>query len=163
MDWDPWLKFLHVAAGFAFAMAHGVSAFTTFKLRGERDTARVTALLDLSRYALPATDIAILVLLITGIVAGFVGNDWGHAWIWVSIGVLVFLFAYMSLRGLKHHDTIRHALGVAGFYDKKGAPLPEPDPAALAVALDSPRAVELVAVGGIGLAVLLWLMVVKPF
>jgi hypothetical protein len=42
MDWTPWLKLLHVAAGFTFALAHGVSAFTTLKLRGERDPARVT-------------------------------------------------------------------------------------------------------------------------
>lgn len=163
MNWHPWLMLLHVGAGFGFAMAHGVSAFTTLKLRGERDPARVTALLDLSKYSLPISDLAILVLLVSGIVAGFVGDDWGHAWIWASIGVLVLLFVYMSLRGVKHHDAIRHALGMAGFYDKKGAPLPEADPAALASALDSPRGLELAAVGGIGLLVILWLMVVKPF
>lgn len=163
MDWTPWLMFLHVTAGFAFALAHGVSAFTTLKLRGERDPARVTALLDLSRYALPISDLAVLVLIVSGIAAGFVGGYWGQLWIWVSIGVLVLLFAYMSVRGVKHHDTIRHALGLAGFYDKKGAPVPDADPAALATALDSPRAIELAAVGYIGLAVILWLMVVKPF
>jgi hypothetical protein len=163
MDWQPWLKLLHVAAGFTFALAHGVSAFTTLKLRGERDPARVTALLDLSKLSLPVTDLAILVLLVSGIVNGFVGGYWGHLWIWISIGVLVLLFAFMSVRGVKHHDAIRHGLGLAGFYDHKGATVPEADPAALAKALDSPRAIELVAVGTIGLAVLLWLMVVKPF
>lgn len=163
MDWTPWLMFLHVTAGFTFALAHGVSAFTTLKLRGERDSARVTALLDLSKYALPISDMAILVLIVSGIVAGFVRDDWGHLWIWVSIGVLVLLFVYMSVRGVKHHDAIRHALGLAGFYDKKGAAVPDADPAALAKALDSPRALELAAVGFIGLGVILWLMVVKPF
>jgi hypothetical protein len=163
MDWQPWLKLVHVVAGFTFALAHGVSAFSTLKLRGERDPARVTALLDLSKYSLPASDLAIVVLLVSGIIGGFVGSYWGHLWIWISIGVLVFLFAYMSTRGVKHHDAVRHALGLAGFYDKKGAPVPDADPAALARALDSPRAMELAAVGGIGLLVLLWLMVVKPF
>jgi hypothetical protein len=163
MDWWPWLKLLHVAAGFTFALAHGVSAFSALKLRGERDAARVAALLDLSKLSLPISDLAILVLFASGVAAGFVGGYWGHLWIWVSIAVLVFLFIYMSLRGVQHHDAIRHALGLAGFYDKKNAPIPEPDPAALAKALDSPRAMELAAVGGIGLLVLLWLMVVKPF
>ena len=163
MDWTPWLKLLHVAAGFAFALAHGVSAFAALKLRGEREPARVTALLDLSKFSLPISDLAILVLLASGIAAGFVGSYWGHLWIWVSIGVLVFLFIFMSIRGVQHHDAIRHALGLAGFYDKKDAPVPEADPAALVKALDSPRALELAAVGFIGLAVLLWLMVVKPF
>lgn len=163
MDWTPWLRLLHVAAGFTFALAHGVSAFTTLKLRGERDPARVTALLDLSRMALPLSDLAILVLLASGIAAGFVGGYWGHLWIWISIGVLVFLFIFMSLRGVRHHDAIRHALGLAGFYDKKGAMPPPPDPGALARELDSPRALELATVGFIGLAVIIWLMVLKPF
>jgi hypothetical protein len=163
MDWTPWLKLLHVAAGFAFALAHGVSAFTTLKLRGERDPARVSALLDLSKFSLPISDLAILVLLASGIASGFVGGYWGQLWIWVSIGVLVFLFIFMSVRGVKHHDAVRHSLGLAGFYDKKGAPVPDADPAAMSRALDSPRAIELAAVGFIGLAVLLWLMVVKPF
>jgi hypothetical protein len=163
MDWQPWLLLIHVAAGFTFALAHGVSAFTALKLRGERDPGRVIALLDLSRYTLPISDIAILLLLVSGVIGGFVGSYWGHLWIWISIAVLVGLFAYMSLRGVKHHDAIRHALGLAGFYDKKGAPLPEVDPSALASALDSPRALELTAVGGVGLLALLWLMVVKPF
>jgi hypothetical protein len=163
MDWQPWLKLLHVTAGFTFAMAHGVSAFTVLKLRGERDPSRVTALLDLSKFSLPISDLAILVLLASGIASGFVGSYWGHAWIWIAIGLLVFLFIFMGLRGVRYHDTARHALGTAGFYDKKGAPIPEADPAALAAALDSPRAMELAAVGGIGLLVILWLMVVKPF
>lgn len=163
MNWQPWLVLLHVAGGFTFALAHGVSAFTALKLRGERDPARVTALLDLSKYSLPTSTLSLLVLLASGIAAGFVGDYWGRLWIWASIGVLLFLFAFMSIRGVMHHDAIRHALGRAGFYDKKDAPVPEPDPATLASLLDSPRAMELAAVGGIGLVVLLWLMVVKPF
>jgi hypothetical protein len=162
MDWQPWLRLLHVAAGFTFALAHGVSVFVAFKLRGERDEARVTAFLDLSRFSLPVTDAAIVLLLLSGIVSGFVGGYWGHLWIWISLGVLVFLFLFMGLRGVKHNDAIRHALGRAGIYDH-GKPIPEPDPAELARLLDSPRAIELVAVGTIGLVVLLWLMAVKPF
>jgi len=163
MNWHPWLLLLHISAGFTFALAHGVSAFVAIKLRGEREPARITALLDMSKFSLPISDLAILVLLASGITAGFVGGYWGHAWIWAAIGVLVFLLIFMSLRGVGYHDGIRHALGTAGFYDKKNAPIPEPDPAALAAALASPRAFELAAVGGIGLLVILWLMVVKPF
>lgn len=163
MDWTPWLKLIHVAAGFLFALAHGVSAFAVLKMRAERDPVRVMAVLDLSRYALPMASLSIVILLISGIVSGFVGNYWGHLWIWISIAVLVALFAFMGLRGTRHLDAIRHALGLNGFYDKKATPAPAPDPAALPGLLDSPRANELAAVGFIGLGVLLWLMVVKPF
>jgi len=163
MDWQPWLRFVHVLGGFTFVLAHGVSIFVTLKLRSERDPARVVPLLDLSRFSLPISDLAILVLLISGIAGGFVGGYWDRLWIWISIGVLVIMFGYMSVRAVKHHDAIRHALGMAGFYDKKDAAVPEPDPEALAAALSSTRAMELAAVGGIGLLVILWLMVVKPF
>ena len=163
MDWQPWLRFAHILGGFTFVLAHGVSIFITLKLRGERETVRITALLDLSKYALPASDVAILVLLASGIAAGFVGDFWGQLWIWVSIGVLVSMFGYMSVRGVKHNDALRHAVGSVGFYDKKGTPKPEPDPAALPGLLDSSRAMELVAVGGIGLVVILYLMAFKPF
>jgi hypothetical protein len=163
MDWQPWLRFAHILGAFTFVFAHGVSAFSAIKLRGERDPARVTALLDLSKLSLPVTDGAILLLLVTGIAGGFVGGYWGHLWIWLAIGVLVFLFAFMSVRGVRHHDALRHALGMAGFYDHKGAVIPDADPDALARELDSPRALELAAVGGIGLVVILYLMVFKPF
>ncbi len=162
MDWKPWITLLHVGAGFTFALAHGVSAFTALKLRRERDPARVTVLLDLSKFSLPTSTLSIVVLLISGIAGGFVGSYWGHPWIWISIAVLVVLFGYMGARGIKHHDDIRHALGIAGFYDH-GKPVQQADPVELARLLDSPRAMELAAVGGAGLLVLLWLMVVKPF
>ena len=104
MDWTPWLKLLHVAAGFTFALAHGVSAFTTLKLRRERDPARVIALLDLSKFSLPISDLAILVLLVSGIAAGFVGGYWGQLWIWISIGVLVFLFRHQRASAVTASD-----------------------------------------------------------
>lgn len=162
MEWRPWLTLLHVVGGFGFAMAHGVSAFTALKLRRERDPVRVNALLDLSRYSLPISTASLLVALISGIASGFVGGYWGHAWIWVSIGVLVVLFVIMGWGGVKHYDEVRHAVGVAGVYDH-GKPVPDADPAALARLLDSARALQLAAVGFIGLAVILWLMVLKPF
>jgi hypothetical protein len=92
-----------------------------------------------------------------------VGGYWDRLWIWASIAILVLLFVLMGLRGTRYHDALRHAVGMTGFYDKKGTPVPEPDPAALTALLDSPRAMELAAVGGVGLVALLYLMALKPF
>jgi hypothetical protein len=163
MDWQPWLRFAHILGGFTFVLAHGVSVFVALKLRGERDPTRVVALLDLSKYSLPASSAAIVFQLLTGIAAGFAGNYWGQRWIWASIAVLVIVFLFMGLRGTRYHDALRHAVGSVGFYDKKGTPAPEADPVAMAQLLDSPRAMELAAVGGIGLVALLYLMAFKPF
>ncbi len=163
MDWQPWLVFAHILGAFTFVMAHGVSVFVTLRVRGERDATRIGALLDLSRSALTIAGIALLFLIATGIAAGFVGSYWGQRWIWTSIAILVLLFAYMSFRGTRYHDAVRHAVGRIGIYDHKATEAPPPDPAALALLLDSPRALELAAVGGIGLVAILYLMVFKPF
>jgi len=163
MDWQPWLVFSHILGAFTFVLAHGVSIFVAVRVRSERDPSRITALLDLSRSAVVIAAIAVVFLLVTGIAAGFVGDYWGQLWIWVSIAILVLLWAYMGFRGTMYHDSVRRAVGSVGIYDHKATEPPPADPAALAALLASSRAVELAAVGGIGLLVILWLMVFKPF
>lgn len=163
MDWHPWLVFAHILGAFVFVLAHGVSVFSTLAIRRERDPARIAAMLDLSRSTVIAASSAVAFLLLSGIAAGFAGNYWGQFWIWASIFILVLLFVYMGLRGTKYHDALRHAVGRIGIYDHGVTEAPPPDPAAMAQLLASPRSLELAAVGGIGLLVLLWLMVVKPF
>lgn len=163
MDWQPWLVFAHILGAFTFVLAHGVSMFVALRVRNERDQARVAALLDLSKSAVTIAAFAVLFLLLTGIAAGFVGSYWGQRWIWASIAILVLLWGYMSFRGTRYHDDVRHAVGSVGLYDKKGTEPPPADPAALAALLASQRALELAAVGGIGLVVILYLMAFKPF
>ena len=163
MDWQPWLVFAHILGAFTFVLAHGVSMFVALRLRSERDQARAAALLDLSRSAIAIAAFAVIFLLITGIAAGFVGDWWGQRWIWTSIVILVLLSGYMSFRGTRYLDEVRHALGSVGVYDKKGAEQPPADPAAAVTLLASARAMELATVGGIGLVAILYLMVFKPF
>ena len=163
MDWQPWLVFAHILGAFTFVLAHGVSIFVALRVRSERDPARITALLDLSKSAVAIAAIAVAFLLLTGIAAGFVGDYWGQRWIWASLAILVLLWGYMSFRGTMYHDAVRHAVGSIGVYDHKATEAPPPDPAALAALQASSRAVELAVVGGIGLVAILWLMVLKPF
>jgi hypothetical protein len=163
MDWQPWLVFAHILGAFTFVLAHGVSVFAALKLRGERDGARASALLDLSKSAVVIAAVAVAFLLLTGIAAGFAGDYWGRGWIWASIAVLLALWGYMAFRGTRYHDEMRHAVGSIGIYDHKATEAPAADPVALAALQASSRAVELATVGGIGLVVILWLMVLKPF
>ena len=69
-----WVVFLHVLGVFGFLMSHGVSAAVSLKLRGERDLERVRALLQPSGLSLYASYPSLLLLLVTGIVAGFMGD-----------------------------------------------------------------------------------------
>jgi hypothetical protein len=163
MDWQPWLVFAHILGAFIFVLAHGVSMFVALRIRSERDQARLASLLDLSRSAVAISAFAVLFLLITGVAAGFVGDWWGQRWIWTSIAILVLLWGYMSFRGTRYLDDVRHAVGSVGVYDKKGTEPPPADPSTAAALLASSRAVELAIVGGIGLIAILYLMVFKPF
>jgi hypothetical protein len=167
MDLTPfigWIVFLHVAGAFAFAAGHGVSIFVAFQLRKERDRARIGALLDLSARSLTTAGTGLLLLFVSGIVAGIVLGSFGHAWIWISLVLLVVIAGAMNPVGTVYFSRIRAALGQR----TRGAKPTDPDPvpasdAELATLLDSRRPEELLLLGGIGFLVILWLMMFRPF
>src|SRR5437899_1261556 len=107
MDWYPWVVLIHVAGAFGFVLGHGTSVLVAFRLRSERESARVTALLDLSGSSLAMMYGALLLLLIAGIVAGFMGGYWGHAWIWVALGLFVVIVVAMYPLGSQHYAKLR--------------------------------------------------------
>jgi hypothetical protein len=157
------LFWVHVGLAFVFVLAHGVSVFVSLRIRGERDVARVGALLDLSLFAVRIASLSLLLVVVSGILATFVGGLWGRGWIWASLVILVVLWAWMSIRGVLYFDAIRHALGKKGAYDGSRKPIPDPAPGQLEGLLSSPRPIELAAVGIIGLGAIVFLMFAKPF
>ena len=60
-------------------LAHGASVNMLFRLRRERDSQQIRALLDLSTSSLSFLYFSLLLLLAAGIVAGFMGNWWSQA------------------------------------------------------------------------------------
>jgi hypothetical protein len=164
MDLYPWLVFVHVGGAFLFVMAHGVSAITAFRLRAERDPARITALLDLSSQSLGVTYLGLLTLLVAGIAAAIARNWFSQAWPWVAIGVLVIVMFAMYLMATRYYAGVRQGLGLPSMNDKKGEAPPAPRPIEEVIRmLDTRRPEQLAAVGLGGLLVLLWLMILKPF
>ena len=90
MDLYPWVVFVHAATVLLFFIAHGTSMAVAFKLKGEAEPARVRALLELSRYSLGVpTIVVVLIGLVSGIAAGFMGSWWGQLWIWISLVLFV--------------------------------------------------------------------------
>lgn len=73
--------FLHVIGLFGFLMAHGVSAGVYFALQHERQVERLRWLLQLSTSAARVMLISLLVLIVTGVIAGFMGQWWSRGWI----------------------------------------------------------------------------------
>ena len=164
MDFYPWVVFLHVAAAFVFVFAHGVSAFAAYRIREERDPVRIRAYLELSTSGVQTMYGAFGVLLLAGIAAGVMGSWFTKGWIWVAIGVLLAVLVSMYAVAARYYGAVRQAVGMPSYMQRKGEVAP---PAAsgpeLAALLDSRRPDVIAGIGFIGLLLIIWLMVVKPF
>ena len=159
-----WIKLLHILGAFAFVMAHGASASMALRLRQEKSLERMRALLDQSGAVFGVMYAAIGILFLAGVAGGFVGHYWGRGWIWLSLGLLLAIAVYMSLAGSPYYHRVRKAVGLP--YDEKWKPQPAVEPASredVAALLAQGRPILLALVGGIGLAVVVGLMVFKPF
>jgi len=160
----PWVVFLHVLSALAFMLAHGSGAAVMFQVRAERDPARIHALLDLSNAVNRWVAISALLLLVFGILAGFMGGWWRQGWIWAALAVLVALSITMTTMGRFYLDRVRRAIGVATPADIKANVQPTLlPPDQLLVVLNSGRPWALGIIGLAGLAVITWLMILKPF
>ncbi|HWP61946.1 MAG TPA: DUF2269 family protein [Candidatus Binatia bacterium] len=170
----PWLRFAHVLGAFVFAAGHGVSIVVAFQLRRERDPARLRAMLDLSGVSLNLALLSLLVVLVTGIAAGLVGGSFGRGWIWLSLVVLLLVGGLMTPLGANHFRRIREAVGDGtAAVESPGEAEPgawpvaadpaDPPPVELEALLAGRRPELLALVGGGGFAVILWLMMFKPF
>jgi hypothetical protein len=162
MQFYPWVVFAHVLAAFLFILAHGASAIVSYRVRAERDPTRIAALLDLSASSLGLMYGSLGLLLLAGIAAGIMGNWFSKGWIWAAIGVLVVVSVLMYVTATTYYAGIRRGLGQVRPGSREPAPEPLPADQLLAL-LDSRRPDAIAAIGVIGLVVLLWLMVVKPF
>ena len=137
MSWYPWIVFLHVVGMLGFFLAHGTSMAVGFRLKQERDPARIRALLDVSSWSLGiAPSVSLLVGIVAGIAAGIIGGHFGRLWIWVAIVLLAGIAAYMT---------------------------PEPDPVELERLVRIWNPVPPAVIGFGGFFFIVWLMLFKPF
>jgi hypothetical protein len=108
-----------------------------------------------------------MLVLLSGILAGIAGAWWtsGRLWIWASVVILVLLATLMPMFATTWFDALRSAVGIQTYQQKrKGLALgPQATDAELAVLLDSSRPALIATIGIVGLVILGWLMVMKPF
>jgi uncharacterized membrane protein len=166
MDLTPyvgWIVFLHVLGVFMFVAGHGVSMFVVFQVRRETDRAKLTALLDLSGWSLGVAGIGLLILFVSGIVAGIVLNSWGQTWLWVALALFIVIAILMTPVGGTYLRNLRLAIGQPPRGAKPGDPPPVPATDAQLAALQASRKPELLLLlGAGGFAVILWLMMFRP-
>ncbi len=156
-----WIVYLHILGAFAFALAHGTSMLVAFRLRATRDAGRIAELLALSQLATRLMYVGLVLLLVGGIWAAFEGDLWGKGWIWMALALLVGVSVVMYAVATPFYGQMRAAAGLAG---RQGSSSDDPTPTAadLERLATSRRPEVLALVGGIGLALILWLMVLKP-
>src|SRR5258708_25011193 len=131
-----WIVLLHVASIFVFLLAHGVSMGASFKLRSERQIERLRGLMELSASMYTALYISLILILLTGILLGFMGGWWRQGWIWVSLVLFVLIMGAMSGIARQDYLPLRKALGLPYFEGTriKPAVAPAADAEALALA-----------------------------
>ena len=159
-----WLIFLHVLSALTFYMAHGTSVAMAFKIRKETDFTRIRAMLDLSWSTMILMGVSFLIMGLTGIIMPFMIHIWNKIWIWASIVLMLFVFIYMAMFNETSYKQLRRLVGLP--YMKGGKELPAEPPSSpeeVAALLKKTSVTGLVVIGYVIPAIVLWLMIFKPF
>jgi len=155
MSFQVWVL-IHLVGVVGFAASHGVSMAVSFRLRSERDPAKINALLDASSRSITPLYISLLVLLAGGVGAAFSGRLWGFGWIWVSIATLVIVIGAMYGLATSYYKRVR----VIAQAMEEGTEAVTPE--RFDEVLRSGRPLAIIVIGIAGLAFILYLMVMKP-
>ena len=159
-----WLIFIHVLASITFFLTHGTSAAMAFQLRKETNIERIRAMLDLSGTTIMLLFGSFLLMGVTGLIMPFLIKIWSKGWVWLSIVLMVYVVLHMGLQNDRTYKTLRKLVGLP--YMQGSKELPAEPPASDEEILAHIRKIsvhQLVMVGYVIPAIVLWLMVFKPF
>lgn len=151
-----WLVFLHLMGVVLFLLAHGVSMFCAFRVRRESDPERAKLLLELSARGSATSYLGLILLGIGGLGAAGSTNLLLAGWVVASYIVLAIVMFAMYAIGASYYYRLREALEGA----KGATPIGSEE---LVARLQTRRPEALAGVGLVGLAILVWLMVFRPF
>ena len=169
MTWTglyPWLLVLHVSSALAFLAVHGISMGVWWRVRRERDRAKLVPLLELSSSFTTPMFIVGLALILSGILVGIAAAWWfnGQWWLWVSITLVVLIVLLMHPLLAIPMQMVRRGLCMPTMYDDKYGTLAEPvDDAELDRLLRDPRPTVGATIAIIGIVLITCLMETKPF
>jgi hypothetical protein len=144
--------FLHVLSVMIFMFLHGVSAIALFVIARQENPEQVRTLLALRGMVSPSVAVFGLLILITGIIAASMGDWWRMGWPKVSVLLFIGIAVVMTAFGRRYFDRVARAFNPSAA-----------QAAQLSSQLGNPPAVLLALVGIIGVGVILWLMLFKPF
>lgn len=150
MNWYLFWRYVHFAGILAFVAGHGVSVAITLRLPKERDLERLEVLLGLSRSTIVWSNLGLVVLVIGG-AANWIRVSYSpQGWLWAAVGILVVL------------AVVGFALAAPAFRRVRSA-LASGKDEVIATALSSVHPWAILWIETLGVVVILWLMVYKPF
>jgi hypothetical protein len=156
------LLFAHVFSAFLYLLMHGGSVAVAHRVRRETSAERVRALLDLSRSTVTVANYMFVSTIVCGVALGFLGRWWSARWIWLSIVTLVLVLVSMGRVAAPYFRRIRAAVGLVAI-DDTWQHSADPSAGELARVLESGNATAITVLAMGGWAVILWLMLFKPF
>jgi 4-hydroxybenzoate polyprenyltransferase len=139
-----WIVFIHIASVLGLLLVHPVTV--AFHLKEERDDTRIRELLEVSEAASTLRWIFFGLVILSGVVLGFLGSWWSSAWIWAALAIFVLIGVVMNLYGGRMIDRIADTQ----------------DNAEMERLLSRFRPWILAVTGAGGLLVILFLMLFKP-
>ncbi|MDQ2933708.1 MAG: hypothetical protein M3R49_01795 [Chloroflexota bacterium] len=156
-----WLIYLHVFAVLCFLLAHGVQAAVMLQLRHATEPEKAFAMFE-ALSELTLIRVLLGVVVVTGLLAGALGPWWDRAWFWLAIVVLLLITLAMRRWGAGYYTLIENA-ATAALEERQADPTAKVAMERFAVARASWEPIWMTVIGVGGLAVILWLMIFKPF
>ena len=151
-----WVLYAHIASAFVFLAAHGVSMIVMYRIRGERDRAKILTLITLSGATTLPMYVALGAIVISGVLAALKLESFGHWWVWAAIAILVLTIGLMTAVAKPYFAKVKLACQV------RPSGVPRTSDEELGEILAGPTTHVITAIGVIGLLAILYLMVFTP-
>lgn len=152
-----WIRFLHILTAIGFVAIHGASIIVLYAIRGERDRNRIEGILDFSAGTATAMYVSLAAVVGTGVWLGYEVRGWfKQPWYWWSLVLLIATSVVMFFIAKPFTKRVRAACEIR----PSGVPRVSDDE--LAATLRSSRTHVIMAIGVLGLGLILYLMVFKP-
>jgi len=155
-----WVVYLHVTVIFIFLIQHAAEIIVTFKLREQKEPEGVFATYSF----MPNNNsrnlrITYSLIIVTGAVAGFMSVWWRMGWMWTALGVMILIWIVMRRIGSQYLYAV-DAITEQALKNKADQSVIEK----FRRDLKSRREPEIMTITSvIGMLIILWLMMFKPF
>lgn len=153
-----WIRFIHIASGIGFMAIHGASMVVLYVVRNETDRKRIENLMAFSAKTVLAMYVSLGTVVGSGLWLGFAVPGWfSQLWYWLALGLLALITLLMWLVARPFGKRVLAACEI------RPSGVPRVSDEELSEILHSQKTNVITVMGVVGLGLVLYLMVFKPF